>query len=164
MLFTRWICLCFWFFLLNLWWYCVIKGRGGLGSQTGRGKNIKAALLTMAAKRVERETGEVQGPAPGGHWPRKGYGDVWPWRPSFHAPPAVCKGPILSKIVSSQDPLLRKFGNFSLNSLNFRPNFSSQAPKFGNFQLASPQIWKFSVHKPPNLEIFSSQAPLFRGK
>ena len=23
--------------------------RGGLGSQTGRGKNIKAALLTMAA-------------------------------------------------------------------------------------------------------------------
>ena len=42
--------------------------------------------------------------------------------------------------------------------------FSSQAPKFGNFQLTSPQIWKFSAHKPPNLEIFRSQAPLFRGK
>ena len=27
-----------------------------------------------------------------------------------------------------------------------------------------PQIWKFSAHKPPNLEIFRSQAPLFRGK
>ena len=36
----------------------------------------------------------------------------------------------------------------SLNSLNFRPNFSSQAPKFGNFQFASPHIGKFSVHKP----------------
>ena len=56
-------------------------------------------------------------------------------------------------------PFLRKFGNFSLYSLNFHPNFSSQVPKFGNFQLTSPQIWKFSVHKPLNLEIFSSQAP-----
>ena len=94
----------------------------------------------------------------------RGYGDVWPWRPPFHASPAARKGPISSKRVSSQDPLLRKFGNFSLYSLNFHPNFSSQAPKFGNFQLTSPQIWKFSAHKPPNLEIFRSQAPLFRGK
>ena len=75
---------------------------------------------------------------PRGHWPRKGYGDVWPWRPPFHASPAVCKGPISSKRVSSQDPLLRKFGNFSLYNLNFRPNFSYQAPKFGNFQFTSP--------------------------
>ena len=66
--------------------------------------------------------------------------------------------------VSSQDPLLRKFGNFSLYSLNFHSHFSSQAPTFGNFQLTSPQIGKFSAHKPPNLEIFRSQAPLFRGK
>ena len=94
----------------------------------------------------------------------RGYGDVRPWRPPFHASPAARKGPISSKRVSSQDPLLRKFGNFSLYSLNFHPNFSSQAPKFGNFQLTSPQIWKFSAHKPPNLEIFRSQAPLFRGK
>ena len=89
----------------------------------------------------------------------RGYGDVRPWRPPFHASPVVHKGPISSKTVSSQDPLLRKFGNFSLYSLNFCPNFSSQAHKFGNFQLTSPQIWKFSVHKTPNLEIFSSQAP-----
>ena len=40
--------------------------------------------------------------------------------------------------------------------------FSSQAPKFGNFQLTSPQIWKFSAHEPPNLEIFRSQAPPFQ--
>ena len=46
----------------------------------------------------------------------------------------------------------------------FTQILGSQAPKFWNFQLTSPQIGKFSVHKPPNLEIFSSQAPLFRGK
>ena len=89
----------------------------------------------------------------------KGYGDVRPWRPPLHASPEARKDPISSKIVSSQDPLLRKFGNFSLYSLNFCPNFSSQAPKFDNFQLTSPQIWKLSANKPPNLKIFSSQAP-----
>ena len=92
----------------------------------------------------------------------RGYGDVRPWRPPFHASPAARKGPISNKRVSSQDPLLRKFGNFSLNSLNSHPNFSSQAPKFGNFQLTSPQIWKFSAHKPPFSEAnVSSQAPHF---
>ena len=101
-------------------------------------------------------------PGGGGTDLERGYEDVRPWRPPFHASPAARKGPISSKRVSSQDPLLRKFGNFSLNSLNFCPNFSSQAPKFGNFQLTSPQIWKFSAHKPPNLEIFRSQAPLFQ--
>ena len=85
-----------------------------------------------------------------------------PWRPPFHASSAARKGPISSKRVSSQDPLLRKFGNFNLNSLNFHPNFSSQAPKFGNFQLTSPQIWKFSAQKPPNLKIFRSQPPPFQ--
>ena len=100
----------------------------------------------------------------GGTTLERGYGDVRPWRPPFHASPATRKGPISSKRVSSQDPLLRKFGNFSLYSLNFHPNFSLQASKFGNFQLTSRQIWKFSAHKPPNLEIFHSQAPLFRGK
>ena len=91
---------------------------------------------------------------PGGTGLERGYGDVRPWRPSFHASPAVRKGPISSKWVSSQDPFLRKFGNFSLYSLIFDQKFSSQAPKFGNSPFTSPQIWEFSVHKPP----------LFRGK
>ena len=40
--------------------------------------------------------------------------------------------------------------------------FSSQAPKFWNFQLTSPQILKFSAHKPPFSEAnVSSQAPHF---
>ena len=123
----------------------------------------------------ESSTGKMLGRASNGllfhkKFPRGGtdlemrYGDVRPWRPPFHASPAARKGPISSKRVRSQDPLLRKFGNFSLYSLNFHQNFSSQAPKFWKFQLTSPQIWKFSAHKPPNLEIFRSQAPLFRGK
>ena len=99
---------------------------------------------------------------PGGHWPRKGEWGCAALKTPFHASPAVHKGPISSKRVSSQDPLLRKSGNFSLYSLNFRPNFSSQALKFGNFQLTSPQIWKFSVHKPPFSEAsISSQASHF---
>ena len=88
-----------------------------------------------------------------------------PWRPPFHASPATRKGPISSKRASSQDPLLRKFGNLSLYSLNFHqilahkpPNleiFSSQAPKFGNFPLTSPRFQRqiMSVHKPHTSEI-----------
>ena len=94
------------------------------------------------------------------------------WRPPVHASPVVRKGPISSKRVSSQDPFLRKFVIFSLYSLNFCPNFSSQAtkfinfpltsPKFWNFQFTSPQIWNFSVHKPSLSEAnISSQAPHF---
>ena len=90
----------------------------------------------------------------------RGYGDVRPWRPPFHASPSVRKGPIASKSISSQGPLLRKFGNFSLYSLNFRPNLSSQAPKIGNFQLTSHKIGKFSVHMPQILK-FSAHKPNF---
>ena len=86
---------------------------------------------------------------PGGTDLERGYGDVRPWRPPFHASSAARKGPISSKRVRSQDPLLRKFGNFSLTASIFTQNFSSQAPKFGNCQLTSPQIWKFPAHKPP---------------
>ena len=102
----------------------------------------------------------------------RGYGDVRPWRPPFHASPAARKGPISSKGVSSQDPLLRNFEILASTASIFAqilvhkpPNleiFSSQAPKFGNFQLTSPQIWKFSAHKPPFSEAnVSSQAPHF---
>ena len=108
-----------------------------------------------------------EGLTPGGTDLERGYGDVRPWRPPFHSSPVVRKGPISSKRVSSQDPLLRKFGNFSLYSLNFCPNFSSQAPNLEifssqapKFGLTSPQIRKFSVHKPPLSEAsISSQAP-----
>ena len=110
--------------------------------------------------------------ARGGTDLEKGYGDVRPWRPPFHPSPVVRKDPISSKRVKSQDPLLRKFWNFFLYSLNLCQNFSSQAPnleifssqapKLGNFQFTSPQIWKVSVHKPPLSEAsISSQAPHF---
>ena len=68
--------------------------------------------------------------------------------------------PFQAKVSVHKAPL-RKFGNFSLYSLNFRPNLSSQAPKFGNFQLTSPQIGKFSVHK-PQIWKFSAHKPPFQ--
>ena len=83
----------------------------------------------------------------GGHWPRKRYGDVRPWRPLFTSP-VVHKGPImiLSNSQFTSPPFEKKWEIF----LNFCPNFSSQAP----------QIWKFSVHKPPLSEpMISSQVP-----
>ena len=82
-----------------------------------------------------------------------------PWRPPFQASPAARKGPISSKRVSSQDPLLRKFGNFSLYSLNFHPNFSSQASKFGNFQLTSLKFGKFPLASPPFQRQMSVRKP-----
>ena len=55
-------------------------------------------------------------------------------------------------------PLLRKFGNFSLYSLNFHPNFSSQTPKSGKAHKPP-----FSAHKPPfseaNVRPHTSECP-----
>ena len=117
----------------------------------------------QACKTRQRIILDVDTAIRGGTDLERGYGDVRPWRPPFHASPAAARnGPISSKRVSSQDPILRKFWKFSLNSLNFHPNFSSQAPKFWNFQLTSPQIWIFSAHKPPFSDAnVSSQAPHF---
>ena len=104
------------------------------------------------------------GESGGGTDLERGYGDVRPRRPPFHTSPAARKGPISSKRVSSQDPLLRKFDNFSLYSLNFHPNFSSQAPKFGNFQLTSPKILEIFSSQAPKFGNFPLASPLFRGK
>ena len=73
----------------------------------------------------------------------RGYGDMWPWRTHFHASPVVHKGPISSKSVSSQDPLWENWEILASTALIFAQILAS---------------------KPPNLEIFSSQAPSFRGK
>ena len=112
-----------------------------------------------------------QPPREGGHWPRK---EVWgcaALKTPFQASPAARKGPISSKRISSQDPILRKFWNFSLNSASPAwiftqilahkpPNleiFSSQAPKFGNFQLTSPTFQRqMSVRKPHTSEIWAA--------
>ena len=69
---------------------------------------------------------------PGGHWPRKG---IWGC-----ASPIVRKGLILSKRVSSQDP--------------FWENLEILASTASIFT-------QILAHKPPNLEIFSPQAPKF---
>ena len=55
----------------------------------------------------------------------------------------------------------------SVHKTPFWENFeilASTASIFTQILAHKPQVWKFSAHKPPNLEIFRSQAPLFRGK
>ena len=84
----------------------------------------------------------------GGHWPRKGIWGCAALKTPFSRLSCHSQGSHLKQKSQFTRPLLRKFGNFSLNSLNFHPYFSSQAPnleifnsqapKFGNFQLTSP--------------------------
>ena len=59
-------------------------------------------------------------------------------------------------------PFLRKFGNFIyLYSLNFCPNFSSQAPKFGNFSSQALSLrGKYQFASPTSLPEKRLSAPL----
>ena len=111
--------------------------------------------------------------APGEHWPRK---RVWgcaalktPFSrlscrsqgSPFQAKESVHKTPFWENL-----EILASTASIFTQILAHKPPnleiFSSQAPKFGNFQLTSPQIWKFSAHKPPFSEAnVSSQAPHF---
>ena len=66
--------------------------------------------------------------------------------------PVVRKGLIQAKESVHKTPFLRNIWKFIANTASiFTQTLAS----------TSPQIWKFSAHKPPYLEIFSSQAPIF---
>ena len=80
-------------------------------------------------------------PGEGGTDLERGYGDVRLWRLPFHASPVVCKGPNSSKSVSSQDP-------------PFWENLENLASTASIFA-------QVLALKPPNWEIFSSQALKF---
>ena len=84
-----------------------------------------------------------------GYWPRKRVWGCEALKTPFSRLSCSSQGSHFKQKSQFTRPLLRKVWNFSLYSLNFHSNFSSQAPKFGNFQITSPQIWKCSVHKPP---------------
>ena len=80
----------------------------------------------------------------GGHWPRKG---VWGCAALKTLFSCLSRSSQWSHFkqkslkVSSQDPLLRnKLKFYSLYSLNFCPNFSSQAPKFEKFSSQDPSF------------------------
>ena len=90
-------------------------------------------------------------PGPGRHWPRKGVWVVRPWRPPFHASPVVRKGPISSKRVSSQEPLLRNLEILASTASIFTQNLAHKPPNL-----------ETSAHKAQIWEIFSSQAPFQR--
>ena len=76
----------------------------------------------------------------GGHWPRNGVWGCATLKTPFSCLSCSLQGSHFKQKSQFTRPLLRKFGNFSLYSLNFA---------------------QILAHKPPNLEIFSSQAPKF---
>ena len=106
----------------------------------------------MPIKILEKSGVQTYREGSGGHWPRKGVWGCAALNIPFSRLSCSSQGSHFKQNVSSQDSLLRKFGNFSLYSLNFWTNFSSK----------NPQIWKFSAHKPPLSEAsISSQASHF---
>ena len=71
----------------------------------------------------------------------RGYGDVQPWRPPFPASPVVYKGPISNIQVSvHKTPFWENLEILAFTALIFA---------------------QILALKPPNFEIFSSQAPKF---
>ena len=107
--------------------------------------------------------------SPGGHW---GMGMCGPEDPLFTPLLPLARVPFQAKESVHKTPfweileILASTASIFTQVLAHKPPnleiFSSQAPKSGNFQLTSPQIWKFSAHKPPFSEAnVSSQAPHF---
>ena len=62
----------------------------------------------------------------------------------------LARVPFQAKESVHKTPFGENLEIFASTASIFHPNFSSQAPKFGNFQLTSCQIWKFSPYKPPH--------------
>ena len=90
--------------------------------------------------------------------------------------PVVNKGHISSNCQFTRPPSEKKWKILASTSYNPNSvkNFRSQEAQIWNFSVhktpnleilssQDPQIWKFLVHKTPNLQIFSSQDPHFRG-
>ena len=106
----------------------------------------------------------------GGHWPRKGVWGYAALKTPFSRLSCRSQGshfkqksqltrPPFEKILPSTASIFTQILAHKPPNLEI---FCSQAPKFGSFQLTSPQIWKFSAHKPPFSEAnVSSQAPYF---
>ena len=92
---------------------------------------------------MKKKNGAHEHPGGGGTDLERGYGDVRPWRAPFHASLVVRKS------------------HFKQKSQFTRPPFE----KIENFEILASTASIFTqilAHKPPNLEIFSSQqAPNF---
>ena len=88
-----------------------------------------------------------------GHLPRKGVWGCVALKTPFSRLSCSSQGSHFKQKCQFTRPPFEKIWNFRIYSLNLCLNLALK-----------PQIWKFSAHKPPNLEIFSSQAPSFRSK
>ena len=110
---------------------------------------------------------------PRGHWPRKGVWGCAALKTPFFTPlllfarvPFQAKGSVHKTPFWENLEILASTASIFAQVLALKPLnleiFSSQAPKLGNFQSTSPQIWKFSVHKPPFQREISFRKPPLR--
>ena len=108
----------------------------------------------------------------GGHWPRKGVWGCAALKTPFSRLSCSSQGSHFKQESVHKTPLWENLEILASTASVFAqilalkpPNLEIvrlQAPKLGNFQFTSPQIWKFSVHRPPFSKANSSlQAPHF---
>ena len=97
------------------------------------------------------------------HWPRKGVWGCATLKTPFSRLSCSLQGSHFKQKSLFTRPFLRKFWNFSLYSLNFCPNFSSQAPNLEIFSSQAPKFGNLQFTS-PKFGIFSLQALFFRGK
>ena len=77
----------------------------------------------------------------------RGYGDVRFWRDTFHTSPVVRKGPISSKRVSSQTHFWENLEILASVASIFAQTLAQKPPNLEIFSSQAFQIWKFSIHK-----------------
>ena len=78
----------------------------------------------------------------------RGYGDVRPWRPPFHASPVVRRVPFQAKLSVYKTPFWENL-EILASTASIIAQILAHKP---------PNLWTLSAHKPPNLEIFSSSS------
>ena len=98
-------------------------------------------------------------PGGGGTDLERGYGDVRPWRPSFHASPVVRKGPISSKSVSWPPEKIWKF--LASTASIFAQILTHKLQNFEIFSSQAPNLEIFQFRSPVSEANTSSQAPHF---
>ena len=123
-------------------------------------RNIEeiSEILRHLNARAEKPNVRCQGtPWHGGIDLEGGMGMCGPGDPLFTHLLPFARVPFQAKESVHKTPFWENFEILACTASIFTQILAHvQPPKFGNFQLTSPQIWKFSAHKPP-----FQQAPYF---
>ena len=95
-----------------------------------------------------------------GYSPEKGYGDVRPSIPPFHASPAVHKtSEINVKFCLQNQQFSENMASFSSRSSNLAQIFVKKLRNLINYQFSSPRFDESPLTSPPSSQFILSQAP-----